>query len=435
MKTEYDVVVCGGGTAGAAAAIKSARLGARTLVVEALSALGGTQSMGWVTPMMPNYIGDEQLSRGMNIEIQKEHAKFSPPSDYPNAQVWYNPAALAAALDNLAREAGVVCLFGAFLFSADVRRSNIVSVSAHTKSGPLTFSAKVFVDATGDADLAHLAGAPTRSGDASGKNQPLTLRFTIANVELPAVSKFFGDSAHPNTEQFLSVGLPEAKNSVIGELVSKGVKDGVLCEDDLGYLQFFTMLGRPRELAFNCPRITGHDPLDAFSLSDALITGRQKIFRIHAFCKTYLPGFESSYVCVIAPLMGVRESRRILGRYVLTEHDHQSCRKFEDAVARNRYPIDIHLASGGVELRKLPAGDYHEIPYRCLLPQNVDNLLVAGRCLSADFAAQSSVRIQPVCRALGEAAGAAASLCAKAGIAASDLPYSRLRPHLDLALG
>jgi hypothetical protein len=133
--------------------------------------------------------------------------------------------------------------------------------------------------------------------------------------------------------------------------------------------------------------------------------------------------------------MGIRESRRIVGEYVLTEEDHQSCRKFEDAVARNRYPIDIHLPAGGVELRKLPENDYHEIPYRCLLPKGIDNLLVAGRCVSATFAAQSSIRIQPVCRALGEAAGAAAALCANARIAPRELPYEKLRQQLDLSVG
>jgi hypothetical protein len=202
--------------------------------------------------------------------------------------------------------------------------------------------------------------------------------------------------------------------------------------DDLGYFQFFTVLGRPRELAFNCPRIVGFDPEDPFEVSRALAVGREKIFRIAEFCKRWVPGFEASYVSVVAPLMGIRESGRVVGDYVLTEDDHQRCRKFPDAVARNRYPIDIHLADGGVELRKLPPNDYHEIPYRCLLPVGLDNVLVAGRCLSASFVAQSSVRIQPVCRALGEAAGAAAALSVRSGVNPRDLPYDSLRAELDL---
>jgi hypothetical protein len=430
----YDVIVCGGGTAGAAAGIKAARLGAKTLIVEAMSALGGTQTMGWVTPMMPNYIGGEQISRGLNLEIQGEHGRLSPATDFPNAQVWYNPNALGLALDRMASEAGAECLFYAMAVEAQVS-SGVVSEITVACRGPkplLRFTGDVFIDATGDATLCRLAGAQIESGDATGTNQPMTLRFTLGNVDLAAVAAFFGEDARPNEPDFLSVGYAKAEESRIGDLVRKAVEEGVLAADDLGYFQFFTVLGRPRELAFNCPRLVGFDPEDPFEVSRALAVGREKVFRIAAFCRAYLPGFEASYVSVVAPLMGIRESGRVVGDYVLTEDDHQQCRKFPDAVARNRYPIDIHLADGGVELRKLPTEDYHEIPYRCLLPVGLENVLVAGRCLSATFVAQSSVRIQPVCRALGEAAGAAAALAVRGGRSPRDVEYSILRAELEL---
>jgi hypothetical protein len=277
-----------------------------------------------------------------------------------------------------------------------------------------------------------LAGAKIESGDAGGKNQPMTLRFTLGNVDTQAVADFFAEDARPNQPDFLSVGYAKAEESRIAPLVRKAVDDQSLHEDDLGYFQFFTVLGRPRELAFNCPRITGFDPEDPADVSKALAVGREKIFRIAEFCKKHLPGFGASYVSVIAPLIGIRESGRVVGDYILTEDDHQQCRKFPDAVAKNRYPIDIHLADGGVELRKLPPNDYHEIPYRCLLPVGLQNVLVAGRCLSATFVAQSSVRIQPVCRALGEAAGAAAALSVRGGFGLRDLVYGDLRAELEL---
>ena len=430
----YDVIVCGGGTAGAAAGIKAARLGAKTLIVEAMSALGGTQTMGWVTPMMPNYIAGEQLSRGMNLDIQGEHGRLSPQTDFPNAQVWYNPNALGLALDRLANQAGAECLYYALAVGAETDGGTIreIDIAVRGPKPMLRASADVFVDATGDATLSRLAGAQIESGDASGKNQPMTLRFTLGNVDISRVGEFFGDDAKPNLPDFLSVGFAKAEESAIASQVAEAIQTGVLQPDDLGYFQFFTVLGRPRELAFNCPRITGFDPEDPFDVSRALHVGREKIFRIAEFCRKFLPGFEGSYVSVIAPLMGIRESGRVVGDYVLTEDDHQQCRKFPDAVARNRYPIDIHLADGGVELRKLPDDDYHEIPYRCLLPVGIQNLLVAGRCLSATFVAQSSVRIQPVCRALGEAAGAAAALSARSSISPRDLPYETLRAELDL---
>lgn len=432
----YDVIVCGGGTAGAVAAIKAARLGARTLVVEALSGLGGTQTFAWVTPMMPNYLGEDQLCRGMNLEIQQRHAARYGEGEVPNAQVWYDPIAVAAILEEMADEAGVVRLYNAMLASVSTSDSGdgvrIEEVVVQTKGGALHFTAKTFVDATGDADVVFLAGGETMSGDEHGVNQPMTLRFTVANVALREVIAFFGEHASPATERFLHVGFGEARRSPIEHLVAKAVADGVLREGDLGYFQFFTIHGRPGELAFNCPRLVGFDPLDPFSVSEALSAGRLAIQRVHRFVQSYIPGFERSYISVVAPMIGNRESRRVVGEYVLTEEDHQTARKFHDAIARNRYPIDIHLVGGGIELRALPKDDYHEIPYRCLVPKGIVNALVAGRCLSATFAAQSSARIQPVCRAMGEAAGAAAALCATSGIAPKDLEYATLRGYLDL---
>ncbi|GIV01940.1 MAG: hypothetical protein KatS3mg015_0770 [Fimbriimonadales bacterium] len=432
----YDVVVCGGGTAGAVAAIKAARLGAKTLVIEQNSGLGGTQTFAWVTPMMPNYLGGDQLCKGMNLEIQERHARRVGPAEVEHGQVWYDPITVALVLEEMADDAGLHRLYNTVLIGADVIQSGadrrIEAVRVATKKGPLAIQAAQFVDATGDADLITLAGGETESGDESGVNQPMTLRFTLARVNLAAVRDFFGEHAQPSTDRFVHVGFAEAKESPIAHLVRAAIEDGVLLPNDLGYFQFFTIHGRPGELAFNCPRLVGYDPLDPFDVSRAMAAGRKAIARVHEFCKRYLPGFEESYIGVIAPMIGNRESRRIVGEYVLTEEDHQQCRKFPDAIARNRYPIDIHLTKGGVELRKLPEDDYHEIPYRCLIPKGIANALVAGRCLSATFAAQSSVRIQPVCRAMGEAAGTAAALCAQKGCSPRELPYEELRPHLAL---
>jgi hypothetical protein len=432
---EYDVIVCGGGTAGAIAGIKSARLGARTLIVEERSALGGTQSLGWVTPMMPNYIQGEDLCRGINLEIGERLAQLTPRTNFPHASAWYDPVRLSMVLDHLVQEAGAECLFEARLFSCHTEGEKIRSLKVLTKGGELTLTAKIYIDATGDAELAHLSGCHTESGSPTGMRQPLTLRFTVAHVDTESLSQFFQGMAEPCTPEFFHAGFPEAKQSPLSDLVLSAINEGLLEPDDLGYFQIFTIWGRPKEIAFNCPRITGLDPLNPWERARALIEGRKKIFRIFRFCQEKIPGFENAYISVIAPLLGVRESRRIVGHYVLTEEDHAQCRKFPDAIARNRYPLDVHLPEGGVLLKKLPENDYHEIPYRCLLPREIRNLLVVGRCLSATFFAQSSVRIQPVCRALGEAGGAAGALCCQLGIDPPDLPYEVLRPHLDLSVG
>lgn len=188
------------------------------------------------------------------------------------------------------------------------------------------------------------------------------------------------------------------------------------------------MYGRPGDLAFNCPRLAGFDTLDPWQVSRAYSIGRQKIFRIVEFLRRYVHGFENAYVANIAPLIGIRESVRIIGEYILTEEDYLQGRSFPDAICKNRYPIDIHHPSGvGTTLKYLPEGVYHEIPYRCLLPQGVSNLLVTGRCISATFAAQAAVRIIPNCRTLGEAAGIAAALAVSENKSVKEIPGEQVR--------
>lgn len=429
----FDVVVVGGGTAGSVAAIAAARAGASTLVIEQFGSLGGTQSNGWVTPMMPNYLGDFKLNRGLNLDIVQEQNEMQPSTDeIPHTDVWYDPTALGYVLDQLALNAGVQCLFGATLIDTKVIDGKIESVTVWARGGRIEIEGSCFIDATGDAELSAQAGAELMGGNDDGVHQPMTLRFTMAGIDLDQ-SRTESQIWRINHGPYLESGYGEAKDGPMGPNILKAIEQGILEQDDLGYFQAFTMNGRPGELAFNCPRISGLDPTNAFEFSLAHQVGRAKIYRIAQFLKHFEPGFEASYVSGIAPLMGIRESRRVVGEYVLTAEDHLSCRKFPNTIARNRYPVDIHLKVG-LDYRKFPPGEFHDIPYGSLVVKGLDNLWVAGRCLSADFVAQSAVRIQPVCRSMGEAAGYAAALCSKQGLNARDLPYEELLPFLDLGL-
>lgn len=430
----WDVVVCGGGTAGAVAAIASAREGARTIVVERYGALGGTQTQGWVTPMMPNYLGDFKLDRGVNLEVVGAQAAEQPPGgSLAHGDVWYDPLGLALVLDRLAAEAGVTCLFDATLCAAEVEGGRVRSVSLMTHGGAATLEGACFVDCTGDATLCHLAGARTMGGDATGEHQPMTLRFTMGGIDLERARTENPGLFRLDEPGFLEAGFKEMEESAFAERVRGGVARGALDVGDLGYFQVFTMNGRPGELAFNCPRLAGFDPLDPLALSRAYAVGRAKVARIAAFVREEFAGFERAYVSAVAPLIGIRESRRVVGEYVLTGEDHAACRKFDDAIARNRYPVDIHLVRG-VDLRPLPAGEWHDIPYRSLTVAGFENLWVAGRCASADFVAQSAIRIQPVCRSMGQAAGVAAALASLRGWSSRDVPYGELAARLDLSL-
>lgn len=443
MSGFFDVIVCGGGTAGAAAAIAAGRAGATTLVVEQFGSLGGTQSNGWVTPQMPNHVGSHKLSRGVNLDILREQTALQPnPGTVEHADDWYDPAMLPLVLDRLASRAGVTCLFNATLIGVRVEQGRIESLVVQHRGAPVLewqglrvaaseLRGKVFIDATGDAELSRMAGAEISSGNEDGVHQPMTLRFTMGGFDMDRLRESLRPHLRCDRPGFLEFGFSDARKSSMAPWIDRAVQDGILEENDLGYFQGFTVNGRPGEMAFNAPRIAGLDPMDPWDLSRAYQIGREKVYRIANFVKRFFGGAENAYVSVIAPLIGIRETQRAVGEYVLTEEDHQSCRKFPNPVARNRYPVDIHLKVG-TDYRKFPENEWHDIPYECLVVKGLANLFVAGRCISASFVAQSAIRIQPVCRATGEAAGVAAALCARLGCDARDLPYSELEPFLDL---
>ena len=438
VAASVDELVCGGGTAGVVAAIAAARAGANVLVVEQMGLLGGTQSAAWVTPMMPNKILEESLTHGINDDIIQRAAQYDPPpTDKTGDLLWFNPVTLALVLDDLLAEAGANVLFGTWISDTLLNDRSVRGIVVENKSGRQQIKARVVIDCTGDADVAFHAGVQTVSGSPEdGRNQPMSLRFAMAGVDQERAARFMADElgmdcyARP---PLFEIGAGEAKNTPLGPLILDAIAANILEPDDLGYLQFFSMLGRPGELAFNCPRIAGLNATDPWDLTKAQQIGRQKIRRIANFFKKYVRGFENAYIGTIAPMIGIRESRRIVGDYTLTEDDFLNEARFTDAVARNSYPIDIHSTTSktGLVMKHLPRGHYHEIPYRCMLPAGFDGMLVAGRCLSASFAAQAAVRIQQNCRAMGEAAGLAAALAIRDNVSPREVDVAELRCKLN----
>lgn len=432
---KFEVTVAGGGTAGAVAAIASARMGASTIVVEQFGFLGGSETAALVVPMMPNHINGKPLVRGISQEIQERLMKLGYAAvDKNGNNGWFNPEMLKFVLEEMVIESGAKILYYTFVEDVVMEKNEIKGIVIVNKSGRQVIYSKIVIDATGDGDIAALAGVPFESGrKEDGLNQPMSLRFLVGNVNIEKLCKFLkeNDSRSYIDPPLLEFAMVPGKNWPLEKYFMEGVKEGILEEEDIVYFQAFSIPGMPGVIAFNCPRIIGNfKGFNADHLTEALIQGRKRIRRIFEFLRRKIPGFEDSYIAQVAPMVGVRESRRIVGEYILTKEDYFNARKFEDAISRNRYPIDIHLPAKEFKEKTLEKGEYHEIPYRSIVPVKVDNLIVACRALSADFEAHSAIRIQPNMRAIGQAAGVAAALCVKKGIKPRELDGKELRKIL-----
>lgn len=440
---DVDLLIVGGGTAGAVAAIAGGREGSRTLVIEQLGFLGGTQTGALVTPMMPNQIDGEPLNGGIDLEINRRMNKAHESGVWKDGnRGWFNPEMLKFTLEQMVIEAGARILYYTMFEDVVVEDGSVVGVIVLNKAGRGFIKARRTIDASGDADVAARAGVLVERGDPdTGRNQPFSVRFHLGNVDLMRFAQHLRslgrhdvmEGAEGSDVMLIHTAMVWGKGWTLEPLFRKAVEEGVLLERDGDYFQVFSMAGRPGELAFNCPRIREDvDGTNPDHLTNAQVKGREIIQRYVVFCRRYLPGCERSYLVMSAPMVGVRESRRIRGEYYLTTEEVLSGAKFPDGILRNNYPLDVHRDPSDPRngVTKLPPGEFHEVPYRCLVPLGVDGLLVAGRCLSASFEAQSSVRVQSNCRAMGEAAAVASAMSIKAGVAPRKVDGILLRAEL-----
>ncbi len=407
LDDSWDVIVAGGGPAGCTAAAAAAREGARTLLIEATGALGGMGTSGLVPAWCP-FTDKERIIYGGFAERVLKDCMAGMPHVARDKFDWtpIDPERLKRIYDDLVTGCGATVLFNRLLTGVERGDGGRVdAIITADKGGLRALRAKAYVDATGDGDLAVWAGAQFEQGDEAGELQPATHCFILANVD------YYG---YRNGPPWVKGGPDDA----IGRIRASGkypqIPDGHACNNTIG----------PGCVGFNAGHLWNVDNTDPASVSRALMEGRKiaAAFR-DALAEFHPRGFANSFLVATGSLMGIRETRRVIGDYYLTIEDFKALRSFPDEICRNCYSVDVHHKRSEIDTPKagwegcihLDKGQSHGIPYRCLTPRGLRNVLVVGRCISTDRPVQGSTRVMPVCLCMGEAAGLAAAMSTSAG--------------------
>jgi len=438
MNNFYDVIVVGGGTSGIVSAIASARQGAKTLLIEQYGFLGGSANYGF--PFLAFFSGNgEKVVDGLPEEIvsrlieeggsmgHMRGGKWRTESEYEFSLTPYEPEIYKYVIQEMALEAQVELSLHTYLLGAIVSSDRIVGLEVLTKSGRITVYGNVFIDASGDAELSKLAGAPFQYGD-TGNMQNVSLMFVLDNIDLERMYEDIQNNGNVKGRDDWHIRL------VRGPKLGTNKKDGIvhlaghmLLWDDKAPLTFTAVSWREGLASFNLTRTIKIDPTDGRSIVEGEISERRNVINAFRQCQKRIPGMEESYLIKTAHQVGVRESRRIVGEYCLTEEDVVNGREFDDGIARGAYPIDIHDPKGGKTMFKfIKDGGSYSIPYRCLIPQEIDGLISTGRIISVTHEALGSTRLQATCMALGEAAGVSAAIASEDKLLPRDIGINEL---------
>ena len=412
---EVDVLVVGGGTSGCAAAVAAARRGANVLLVERYGFLGGTATAAMVGCFCGVYtcgpdsthqllvggIPREAMSRLEAVgggykcrhRLQVDHEIFK------------------VVRDQWTAETGVGILFHATVAEALVADGAIHGVVVEHKGGREAILAARVIDASGDGDVAALAGAPFEIGDEHGDMQAPTQVFYMGHVDI---------------ERAMAFPEKEIRRLLI-EVTASGEFDFPRVSGS------FSPTPQPGKVHVNMSRVPDVNGIDPWSLTLGTLEGRRQVEGFARFLVKYVPGFESARVDAIAPQLGVRETRRVMGHHVLTREDVLEARKFDTAICRSSWPIEDHARGRETIRLHLPGDDFYQVPYGCLVPHEIDNLLLAGRCVSATHDGQASVRVMGPGMAMGQASGTAAAMSLRAGVSPRRLDPAALRRELVAA--
>jgi hypothetical protein len=435
----WDVVVVGGGMAGCGAAWAAAKNGAKTLLIERYGYLGGWATAALVNPFMSSNTSDgKPLVGGFFSELKDELAKV----DGGILGSCFDPEWMKIVLQEMVLGSGAEMLLHSCITGVQAEDDGI-SLKVFCKAGERTVRCRRVVDCSGDGDVAISLGAEFETGDETGVAQAVTLMFDVGGVDLVEALEYV--KANPDQMRFpkmpADTDIQLLTGHVLGiagyyDLVSQAKSRGEYPVP--GDLVFYVTRPRLGEVTFNTTHVGDVDGIDLDALTRAEIEGRRQMVAVLNFARSSMPGFKNSYILRSPSHVGVRESRRVMGKYVFDASDIATSSKFDDAICRLAYWVDIHKGKGtgytrSEEKEKIVepvAGDYYEIPYRSLVPNGVENVLLAGRCISSTQGGHAAIRIMPCCAALGQAAGTAAALSVKTGTPVGEIDITTLKETL-----
>ena len=431
MEQHYDVIVAGGGPAGTAAAISAARCGAKTLLVEQAGYLGGMATNAKIPAFCTFTDGKKLEVGGVGLEIltAMEKRMWRSPfydrklgRDYRYDWVPIDSEILKSVLDELVLESGSTLALHTTVADVLHKKRHMTGLRLVSPGGIREVSANLFIDCTGNAELAHGAGAACQYGDEQGRVQAATLCFQIANFD---------------TERFLAWAAEVGEDGNLHKASARAIEEGRFPRGETQVAGI--ALTTPGTATLNFGHVFDFDPLSAEGLTRAEVEGRRMLPELMEFLRSYVPGAEQAVLVGSGPSIGVRESRRVEADYMLTRADYDRRADFADAIGYYSYPVDIHAASrsegamsghGDYEGARYAPGERYGIPFRSLVVRDMDNLLAAGRIIGTDRGMLGSARVMPACFMTGQAAGTAAALCTVQNIDVRNLTPKTLQTAL-----
>jgi hypothetical protein len=400
VRGRYDVLVAGGGPSGVCAAVAAAREGAKVALIERYGILGGMLTSGHVGPILGS------VSKGTMRDELMAHLGVPGNDMLGEVGVAHDPERAKRALSEFVCHENIDVYLQTAVVDALMEGGAVAGLVLSCKGGPFALYGKVTVDATGDGDVAFLAGAPINKGRQDGLMQPVTLEFTITGVDESRGIACIGDvdDVQLNGERFL-------------DFCKRCGEQGLLPKNIVAVRLHRTVT--PGERRVNTTQANGVDATDVAQLYPAELELRRQIDLLVDFFREHLPGYENCRATSSATTLGVRETRRVIGEYVITAEELAEGKRFADAVVHKaEFIVDIHNPTGaGQAEAQIQYVSPYDLPYRCFVPLNADNLLIAGRAISGTHRAHASYRVMSICMAMGQAVGIAAALCAAGGIA------------------